>query len=298
MNQKKFIEFRKKRDLGDILSDTFVFIRLEFRSFLGTILKITGPYLLVLLASLGAYTYYFGELFQFENMVGNEGFSEQNVALLLGVVAVMVIASLVTYVLANGAIVSYIQNYTENQGKTDYTAIRKETFVHFWPLVGLGIIVFLSVTFGLMLCIIPGIYLMVPLGLSLPMLIIEKKSVGEAYQSSFDLVKGHWWNTFAAMFVMYIIITVGNYAFALPSIIYMWIKMGVFSGEVDAESMNIFNDPIYLAINILSTLVQFLMNIILLVSIVLIYFNLNERKNSTGALDRINTLGNNNSESV
>ena len=274
------------------MSDTFVFIRLEFKSFLGTILKITGPYLLVLLASFGAYTYYFGELMQFENLASNGGFSDQNAFLLIGVIAVMIMASLVTYVLSNGAIVSYIQNYTENHGTTDYSAIRKETFAHFWPLIALGILVFLSLLAGFMLCLIPGIYLMVPLGLSLPMLIIEKKGVGEAYQSSFDLVKGHWWNTFAAMFVMYIIITVGNYAFALPSIIYVWIKMGVFSGEVDAESMNVFNDPIYLAINILSTLVQFLMNIILLVSIVLIYFNLNERKNSTGALDRISSLGN------
>ena len=291
MNTKKFVEFRKKRDLGDILSDTFVFIRLEFKSFLGTILKITGPYLLVLLASLGAYTYYFGELLQFDSLVSNEGVSDQNALLLAGVVFVMIIASLVTYVLANGAIVSYIQNYTENQGTTNYSAIRKDTFAKFWPLIGLGILVFLSLFVGFMLCIIPGIYLMVPLGLSVPLMIIEKKGVGDAYQSSFDLVKGHWWNTFAAMLVMYIIITVGNYAFALPSIIYVWIKMGVFSGEVDAESMNVFNDPIYLAINILSTLVQFLMNIILLVSLVLIYFNLNERKNSTGALDRISSLG-------
>lgn len=291
MNTKKFVEFRKKRDLGDILSDTFVFIRLEFKSFLGTILKITGPYLLVLLASLGAYTYYFGELLQFDSLVSNEGVSDQNALLLAGVVFVMIIASLVTYVLANGAIVSYIQNYTENQGTTNYSTIRKDTFAQFWPLIGLGILVFLSLLFGFILCIIPGIYLMVPLGLSVPLMIIEKKGVGDAYQSSFDLVKGHWWNTFAAMLVMYIIITVGNYAFALPSIIYVWIKMGVFSGEVDAESMNVFNDPIYLAINILSTLVQFLMNIILLVSLVLIYFNLNERKNSTGALDRISSLG-------
>lgn len=34
-----YIEFKKQRELGEILSDSFVFIRNEFKPFLGTILK-------------------------------------------------------------------------------------------------------------------------------------------------------------------------------------------------------------------------------------------------------------------
>ena len=84
---------------------------------------------------------------------------------------------------------------------------------------------------------------------------------------------------------------IATYAFSLPGVIYTWIKMGIFSGEMDAENMNLFSDPIYLLLNILSSLVQFLMNIILLVGTSLVFFNLNEKKNFTGTFERIESLG-------
>jgi len=43
-----FIELKKKRELGDILSDTFAFLRSQFKPFFSTFLKIVGPYLLVI----------------------------------------------------------------------------------------------------------------------------------------------------------------------------------------------------------------------------------------------------------
>ena len=113
----------------------------------------------------------------------------------------------------------------------------------------------------------------------------------DSYQYSFTLIKENWWITFATLFVIYIIVAIATYAFSLPAAIYMWIKMGIFSGEMDAESLNMFNDPVYLILNILSTLIRFLMNIILLVSTALIFFNLNEKKNFTGTFERIESLG-------
>ncbi|PQJ15470.1 hypothetical protein [Aureicoccus marinus] len=292
MNTKNFVNFRRQRDLGEVLSDTFRFIRLEFRSFMGAILKISGPYLLILLAATGAYLYYFGEMMSFQGLMDNNETSEEEFIILFGVLAVLMISGLVTYIMSNAAVICYIQNYTANNGKTDYATIKRDSYQNFWPLMGLGILIGLTVLLGLMICILPGIYLAVPLALSIPILIIEKRGVGDSFSGGFNLVSGQWWNTFFVLLVMYIIIMVANYAFALPSIIYMWIKMGVFTGEVDAESMNVFNDPIYLAINILSSVVQFLMRIILLVSIVLVYFNLHEQKTSSGAMGRISDLGN------
>ena len=72
MNTKDIVNFRRQRDLGEILSDTFRFIRLEFGSFMGAILKIAGPYLLILLAATGAYLYYFGEMMSLQGMIENQ----------------------------------------------------------------------------------------------------------------------------------------------------------------------------------------------------------------------------------
>jgi hypothetical protein len=68
--------------------------------------------------------------------------------------------------------------------------------------------------------------------------------------------------------------------------------MGIFSGEIDAEGMmDIFKDPIYILLNVISTLAQFLLNLISIIAGVFIYFNLNEKKNFTGTYERIDSLG-------
>jgi hypothetical protein len=40
-----YIEFKKQRELGEILSDTFAFFRNEFKPFFTTFFEIVGPFL-------------------------------------------------------------------------------------------------------------------------------------------------------------------------------------------------------------------------------------------------------------
>lgn len=116
----------------------------------------------------------------------------------------------------------------------------------------------------------------------------------EAYNYSFTLIKDEWWMTFATFFVIGIIVAVANYAFSLPAQIYQLLKTGIFSGAMNAESVfDIFKDPVYILLNVLSTIGQFLLNLISVVAGVFIYFNLNEKKNFTGTYERIADLGKN-----
>ena len=285
-----YIEFKKQRELGEILSDSFVFIRNEFKPFLGTILKIVGPYIFVMLISMGFYMYTIGDIFNL-TAIGNTSISTYSPLIMVLAVVALLLSSIAAYVLAQGTVLHYIKSYIDNRGSTNYDEIRSGVYGSFWSLIGLGIIVGLSVFIGAMFCLIPGIYLAVPLSVSFAILVFLKKDTMESYQYSFTLIKENWWITFATLFVIYIIVAIASYAFSLPTIIYSWIKMGVFSGEMDAENFNVFNDPIYLLLNILSTLVQFLMNIIFLVATSLIFFNLNEKKNFTGTFERIESLG-------
>ena len=92
---------------------------------------------------------------------------------------------------------------------------------------------------------------------------------------------------------MAIIVGVASWAFGIPATIYTYAKMGILSGETDAEALsNSFKDPVYILLNIISSIAQFMLNIISLVAGALVYFNLNERKNFTGTFERIQNLGN------
>lgn len=237
---KPYIEFKKQRELGDILSDTFGFLRTEFKPFFNTFFKIIGPYLLVMIICYCFYLYQFGDFFTF----GVESADTVSKVLLLFVVGgAFVLSMIATYVLSQATTLFYIKSYANNKGSVVFEEVKKDVYASFWQFIGLGIIVGLSIGIGFMFCIIPGVYLYVPLVLSFSIMVFNQKSISDAYSYSFNLVKDHWWMTFAALFVVGIIVTVASYAFAIPSAIYNYAKLGILSGEIDAENFNVA-DPI------------------------------------------------------
>jgi hypothetical protein len=288
--KSNYIEFKKQRELGEILSDTFAFFRNEFKPFFNTFFKIVGPFLAVMVVSLVAYLYFAGNTLNLLLLDTNMDVTNLATIALVGFVYILSIVAV--YTMSQSTVLHYIKSYSNGKGTTDFETIRKEVYDSFWSFIGLGIMVGLSVFLGLMICILPGIYLYVPLSLTFCILVFNRMNASDAYSYSFNLVKDEWWMTFATIFVIGIIIGIATYVFAIPTAIYQWIKMGVFSGEIDAEGvMDIFKDPIYILLNVIGTVAQFLLNLIGIIAGAFIYFNLNEKKNFTGTYERIANLG-------
>lgn len=285
-----YIEFKKKRELGDVLSDSFAFLRSQFKPLLTTFFKIVGPYILVMLISLGFYFYALGSLFDFNIESSNEVYP---IILTVVVVFVLIISVIATAVMSQSSILYFIESYIDNNGTTNFSEIKKKVYQNFWSFFGLGILVGLSIGVGLFFCVIPGMYLYVPLSLTFAIYVFSKKDVMTSYNYSFTLVKDEWWITFATLLIVGIIIGIAGAAFSMPATIYSWIKMGMSAGEYDAVSspLGIFVDPIYIILYLVSMIFRFALNIITIVAGVLIYFNLNEKKNFTGTYERIQNLG-------
>lgn len=288
MQSKPYIEFKKQRELGEILTDSFNFIKFEFKSFFGTLFKIIGPYLFATMVFLGFYFYSFNGFFNFD--FESEGPDINPWFLIIAVLGLMA-SALAMYGLTQATVLFYIKSYNDNKGKIDYNYIRKEAYEKFWSFIGLSLLVGLCLLAGLMLCFIPGIYLYPPLMLSFSILVFMNKGVTDAFQYGFTLIKDNWWITFATLLVLGILIGVLGYILQIPAIIYIWVKMGVFSGEMDAESMGGVFDPIYILLNLLAYMVQFILQTVSLVAAAFIFFNLNEKKNFTGTYERIQDLG-------
>ena len=125
----------------------------------------------------------------------------------------------------------------------------------------------------------------------LPILVFEEIGASDAYAKSFPLIKDEFWITLATIIVFLVIYWVVSLVFSIPAAIYTYAKMGIFSGEIDPGSFDTFTDPVYIILNVLSQLFQYLLNIITIVGSAFIYFNLNERKYFSGTLERINSLG-------
>ena len=288
---KQLIEFKKQREIGDILSDTFAFLRHEFKPFFGTILKIAGPYFLLFIVSLVWYMYIIGDMFNFNI---NSSTSLNNFSPLMMFLAIIAfsISALLAYVFANSAALHYIKHYIDSDGEVDLYSVKKDVNTTFWSFLGLGILKAIALIVAAMLCVLPILYMIVPMAVVFSILVFERKSVMDSFSDSFSLIKDEFLMTFLAIFVVGIIVTVASYAFALPASIYSIIKMGLFSGEVNPGDFGSFFDPVYIILNVLSYGARFLLNLISVVAGVFIYFNLNERKNFTGTYEAIERLGN------
>ena len=76
------------------------------------------------------------------------------------------------------------------------------------PLIWLGILYGVGLIPAFILLVIPGIWLAVAWSLSYPALLHEGLGATGALGRSFKLVRGRWWPTFGALFVMYLIVAV------------------------------------------------------------------------------------------
>ncbi|SIS98785.1 Uncharacterised protein family (UPF0259) [Zobellia uliginosa] len=284
---KQYIEFKKQREMGQILSDTFAFLRNDFKSFFTTFFKLVGPYLVAMIVCYGFYMYQTGDFVQRNDALS----SSMGLPLLFFIVTLaFLITTITSYIMAQATTLFYIKSYIKNEGNIDFDEIKQNVYESFWKFIGLGFLVAICAGCGFLFCLIPGIYLYVPLSLSFCLLAFESKTVSDAFSDSFKLVKDYWWITFASLFVVGIIVMVTGYAFALPATIYNYAKMGILSGEIDMENFGTA-DSISIVLGSMGTLAQFLLNIISVVAGVLIYFDLNEKKNFTGTYERIKNLG-------
>ena len=288
MDTQNFINFKKKRDLGTILSDTFQFLSSEWKPFFGTILKIS---IIPILIAICAVVYYgmssvsfLGDFSQITDFQGAFNFSD----FLLPLFA-FAFSYLVAYALITVAALAYIKSYIDNKGVVNYEEVQNSTKEKFWPYVGLfflnGIIVF----FGALFCFLPGIYFGIVLSLSICLLIFQNKSVTDAINDSFGFIKGHWWETFGVLIVVQLIIIFISFILDLPATLYQAADItSIIQGDASNEILKSFSDPIYLMLIALSYFIKFILYMVATVATVFIYYDIKEQKDpSTEIIDEI-----------
>lgn len=286
---KTFIELKKQREFGELLADTFAFIRNEFKPFFGTIIKVSGPYVALFLFSMVFYTYVIGDMFNFDLIQSNQFYSSP-VKLILAYVLYFG-AAILAYTFTTSTVLYYIKSYVDNKGLVNLEEIKQNVYKNFWSFLGLSILKGLTIIVAIFICCLPVFYAIVPMMVTLPILVFEQRGASDAYSKSYPLIKDEFWITLATIIIFLIIYWVVSSVFAIPTVIYTYMKMGVFSGEVDPGSLDTLVDPVYIFLNVLSTFFQYILNIITIVGSAFIYFNLNERKYFSGTLERIDSLG-------
>ncbi|WP_324721153.1 hypothetical protein [Salinimicrobium sp. HB62] len=282
------IEFRKQRELGDIITDTFKFLRQNFKPLFKDIFKITGPVFVILIFAIGYYSY-LGMDFT-SNPFFNDT-SEQNIDMFFIAVFILFSSLVAFYVLLYNTVLHYIKSYIGNAGVVDHTEVFRGVKNDFGKMLGLMLLVGIITVFGLLLCVLPGTYVWVPLSLAPAMMIFARTSVADSISYVFNLVKDNWWMTFFTLFVITLLVYIIGMIFQFPLMIYFFIKAITVSHEGSVANPADLIDWVYVFFNTVSSVFQYLLSVIGVVASAFIYYHLDEKKNATGTYERISNLG-------
>ena len=281
------IQFKKQRELGEILSVTFKFLRQNFKKAAKIFIKIVGPVFLLLIAAVTYYSW---------STVGTSFFMTdgiQNSDFILSF-GLMMLAYILYVSTMTGTIYHIILSYINNHGEIQASEVSKGMKADFGKLLLLTLISWIFIFAGMIAFIIPGIFIAVPLSLSTAILVFRRESVMESISSSFRLVKENWWMTFATLLCIGLIVYLISLVFQLPAIFYLFFRAFTVASETSASNPGDILGSGYIFINIFTSTIQYIIYTITPIGVAFVYFNLNEKKNFTGTYETIQNLGNNN----
>jgi len=281
--QDQYIQFKKQRELGEIISVTFKFLRENYKTLIKSITQVVAPTFILLIAALAYYTYTVAG----SPLAAMEGKSEEFLISFF----ILAVTLLLFYASLYGTVLHYIKSYIENKGTVDEAEVKTGAQDDLGKLFMVFIISAAIVFTGLILFIIPGIYLMVPFSLVAMVLVFNKMSLGDSISHGFSLVKDHWWTTFFSIVVVWLLVYVIGLVFQLPLIIYTFVKMFAVAQEGSLADPVSYSDWIFILLNVVSSVIQYLLSSIFVIALAFIYFNLNEHKNLTGTYETIDKLG-------
>lgn len=278
------VEFRKIREFGELIGDTFLFIKQNFKPLGKAFIYICGIFILggIISSILTQLQIIDFQSTSYPSSYRNnpfDAFSKVGFPYLL-VILFMMLSYTAIYI----TILSYIALYVQ-KGNVAPSVEEVWSYFKFYFLriLGSGIVMSIFGALCFICCVIPGIYVFPALTIFYPIMIIENGSIGYSFNRSFKLIKDEWWITAAVIIIIWIITYACMMLIQLPSIIVAMV--GAFT--------NVGN-PITKTYIFLSSILQYIAYILTIIPLIcgtLIYFNLVERKESSGLIDRIGSLG-------
>ena len=249
------IEFYKKRQFGDKLNMTFVFLRENAWPYLRAQLLISGPILLISNIMMSQFS------LSFLNLDG--GVTPDFVISMMGMYGVMLISVVVTSAVMPAVAYSYMRVY---QGKAPSEIripdVTRNLLSKVFNLLVFNIIAAIVVVVGMFFFFIPGVYLMIVLSLGSAIIVFEDNNPIDAFGRSFKLIKDKWWSTSVQ-------------------------KSGDLSG---LDESNFGSNPLGILFSVFETFGAILTYSISFLALAFQYFNLVERRESRGLMSRIEQM--------
>ncbi len=284
-----YIEFKKKREIGEILSDTFKFFRGNVKVIFRVLLKTAGiPFILFIAASVyNTYSTLNSPIYDFTNPFGVFDAGTAIVGVFITYLMIFIYLSFLY-----SGMMALVDSYIKNQGTINEQEVADSIRNKTGRIIITGLIKYITLVIGWMLCAIPGIYLCAPLFLIFPIMYFEDKGGIDAFNDTFQMIKDQWFNTFVVLLVLAIVWFILGILLSLPASMYGIVKGFTMVQEGSLSDPNAFFDIGFVIFTALASAIQYILYVFVPVGAAFVYFNINENRNQTGTLEKINSIGN------
>ena len=109
-----------------------------------------------------------------------------------------------------GALVEVVKDVRDGRADRTIGEIYQAVSPRLPALIVAGILAGLGIAVGLILLIVPGLFLLTIWSMLVAVIVIEGKSAGEAFGRSREIVRGHGWEVFGLIIVTFVIIAVAS----------------------------------------------------------------------------------------
>ena len=284
---KEQVEFKKIREFGEIIGDTVLFVRQNFKPLMKSFLVLWGIFALgTMVSSIIAQTQLYGSI---ENARATRAYSNSpfNMFYNFGFnYAIVIFFMILSYTAMYVSILSYIAVYVQKRNVAPtLTEVWAYFKFYFLRMLGSGVLMSIFLILCFALCILPGLYVFPAVSLFYVVMIMENGGFVYSFERSFKLLKDEWWITAATIMVIWLITYACTMVIQIPAAL-----IGMVSALMHAEQPFTAS---YAIITTVSSSISQVFLIIPIISVTLIYYNLVERKESSGLFDRIEGLGQN-----
>jgi hypothetical protein len=149
-----------------------------------------------------------------------------------------VVISVVGYFWVQGALVELVRDVRD--GRADRSI--GETYGAVQPrlpsLIVAGILAAIGIGIGILLLVVPGLFLLTIWSMLVPVIVIEGRSAGESFTRSREVVRGNGWSVFGLILITFLVVAISSIVIRLifaplPDFLDTWL------GSLVAHSLTI-----------------------------------------------------------
>jgi hypothetical protein len=118
--------------------------------------------------------------------------------------------SVVAAFLLQATLVKAVQDVRDGHADLSIKQTVNEAMPFIGPVAGASILAAIAITIGLVLLIVPGLFLITIWAVIVPCIVIERTGALGSFGRSRQLVRGHGWHVFGTLVLVYIIMLVAN----------------------------------------------------------------------------------------